>query len=257
MKMNGPSQSNFELASFFRSHSKVSKLTKEEFAYAESFIFPHPSPTKKFLPLFPRATPLQMGRETPLLNSRTTSFSSTILRTSRKRLEIFDKEFESSKSAFVINEELATILEKHQRLYDESMEICTENADKIPKVENVNVFSSSKYHSPTLQMTDAAKELMASINMNVDLESINDEDLSKLTNQPHIKNLPESEFEISGKKLPEFYFDISGSIPEKTTSVKPDQTEYKFDFSISDFAESKPLEPKLESKLPSFYFKID
>lgn len=247
--MNGSSQLNFELANFFRCHSKLSKLNKEEFSYANSLIFPHASPTKKNLPLFPRATPLQMARETPLLNSKNNSFSSTILRTSRKRLEIFDKEFESS------NEQPVTILEKHQRHNDELMEICTENADKISKLEKVNAFKSSTYHSPTRQMTDAAKELMASINMDVDEGSINDEDLSK--NQSHVSNFPKFEFEISGTKLPEFHFDISENIPEKSNSVKLGRTEYKFDFSISDFAESNPLEPSLESKLPNFYFKID
>lgn len=256
-KMNGPSQSNFELADFFRSHSKASKLSKEEFSYVDGLIFSHTSPTKKILSLFPRATPLQMGKETPFLNSRTNSFSSTVLRTSRKRLEIFDKEFELSKQPFVLNEEPVTILGKQQRYTDEMMEVSTENPDKNPKLETINVFNSTNYRSPPRQMTDAAKELMASINMNVDLGSENEEDISKPIHQPQITNLPKFEFDIPGKKLPEFHFDISESIPEKTTSVKPEQTKYKFDFIISDFAKSKPLEPTLETKLPNFYFKID
>lgn len=255
--MNEHSQSNFKLVNFFRSHSKVSKLSKEEFAYVDGLIFSHTSPTKNILSLFPRATPLQMGKETPFSSSRINSFSSTVLRTSRKRLEIFDKEFELSKHSFVLSEEPVTILEKHQRCNDEMMEVCKETPDENPKLENSNVFNFTKIHSSPRKMTDAAKELMASININVDLGDENGEDISKLIHQPQITNLPKFEFEIPGKKLPEFHFDISESIPEKTAFVQPEQTKYNFDFVISDFAESKPLEPTLESKLPNFYFKID
>lgn len=253
--MNGPSQSNFELADFFRSHSKALKLSKEEFAYVDSLIFSHASPNKRILPFFPRATPLKTEKKTPFLNSKTTSFSSSALKTSRKKLEIFDKEFELSTQSFALSEEPATFLEIEKRYNDEVMEVFTENVDKVPKIESVSEYNSTSYYSPSRQMTDAAKELMASINMNVDLVSRNDKYISESINQSQSKNLPKFEFGIPSKKLPEFHFDISDSVPKK--SLKLEQTGYKFDFIISDFSESKPLEPILESKLPNFYFKID
>lgn len=259
--MNGLSVSNSELAKFFRSHLKASKLTKEEFNYIDGLIFSHTSPKKKSLLLFPRATPLQAGRETPLFNSRTSSLSSTALRTSRKRLEIFDKEFETSKTSFALHEEPTINPETHKRQNDELMEIFKETPDKIPKLENIieiNNFNSTETlnnSSTPRQMTDAAKELMASINMNFDsnLEKF-EEVISKTTHQTYATNLPKFLFEIPAKKLPEFHFDISEDKHEKIVNDRP---EYKFDFEMSEFEENKQLEPSLESKLPNYYFKID
>lgn len=256
--MNGPAQSNSDLANFFRSHSKTSKLTKSEFNYIDSLIFSQSSPTKNSLPIFPRAT--------PLFNSKISSFSSTALRTSRKRLEIFEHDVKSSQSSFSLTDEPSEfpgIEEPQKKLNGGTKDFRRDVADasSVFNGSNLNgLFYETKtsiHNSPPRQMTDAAKELMASINMNVDLETQNyEEDIQKST-KSHIANLPKFEFDIPAKKLPEFKFEISEDKPEKIAEVKFTQTDYKFDFNLSDFEEHKSLEPSLQFKLPEFNFEIN
>lgn len=260
--MHGPAQSNSDLANFFRSHSKTSKLTKSEFNYIDSLIFSQSSPTKNSLPIFPRAT--------PLFNSKISSFSSTALKTSRKRLEIFEQDFKALQGSFPLNEEPSVcdefpeIGESQKKLNSGTVDFRREVPDDSSVFNSSNLNSllhdskTSIHNSPPRQMTDAAKELMASINMNVDSESQNDEeDIQKSTIQAHVVNLPKFEFDIPAKKLPEFKFEISEDKPEQIADLKLAQTEYKFDFNLSDFEENKSLEPSLQFKLPEFYFEIN
>ena len=239
---------NVEIANFFRCHSKNTKLTKEESEYIDNLLFTQSSPTKKTLPLFPRATPF--GKETPFTNSKYSSFSSTGLKSSKKRLEVFDKDLRTIKPSFSLAEEasISNIVP-----FEKKTEI---NIDEITKNFPSDNFT---YHNPTKsfissspprQMTDAAKELMANISMNVDAYPEPQEIISHLPK--HIENPPSFEFKIPDSSLPEFCFDIS---LEKTGKVIEKQSEFIFNFDISGYSHSSGSKTHISDReLPKFYF---
>ena len=255
------------MASFFRNHAKNTKLTKEEFEIIDNMLFSLGSPTKKSLPLFPRATPLGFGT-THSLNSKYHSFSSTIPRASRRRLEIFDQDTFISKPAFVPNEEptnsstmssktLATVNKSsnwnNNEIFQDSDFLA---GNKVENLEKQEFNDSIKPHSPPRQMTSAAKELMASISMNVD--SVPDKVEYSIKDHGQRISLPIFEFKIpENELLPEFPFDISDENNDTIISEVSKKLDYEFLFDISDYENG--VSPKLisEKELPVFNFKID
>ena len=230
------------------------KLTKEEFDHIDNLLFSRSNQSKKNVPLYPLVANMPFGRETPSLNSRFSSFSSAILRSSRKHLEVFDKDFESLKSSVVMND---------IELPSPSMLNTKDNYDLMAQVhESVDVdepkitISESEIpiilKSPPRKMTDAAKELIASININIGEASEIIQELPKNT-----MKLPVFDFKLPETKLPEFHFDIP---VEKSKSLQPtdepiQESKYLFDFDISGYKKSK--NSYTCDKLPKFNFEID
>lgn len=239
---------NAELANFFRCHTKNIKLTKEESEYIDNLLFSQSSPTKKTLPLFPRATPY--GKETLFTSSKYPSLTSTGLKSSRKRLEIFDKDLESFKPSFSLSEEVPVTVS------DNTMNIATLETVKNDPVNNFHdhkVNESEIIRSPPRQMTDAAKELMASISMNVDDYPEPKEIPSNIPKQT--ENLPSFEFKIPETSLPVFHFDISQEATRMPAEKRP---EFEFPFDISGYSRSASASMHVpDNELPKFHFKIE
>lgn len=229
------------MANFFRLHSKNTKLTNEESEYIDNLLFSKSSPTKKTLPLFPRATPY--GMDTPFTNSKYSSLSSTGLKSSRKRLEIFDKDLESFKPSFLLADEIAISSNATNEINNEIV------SKETAKFSAHNPTESSTTRSPPRQMTDAAKELMANINMNV-------ETYPKPQETPiHTEISPSFEFKIPERSLPEFHFDIFQDAGSKIADKRP---EFKFNFDISCYAPSSSSSTHVpDSQLPKFHFITD
>ena len=245
---------NAEMANFFRCHTKNTKLTNEESYFIDNLLFSRSSPTKKTIPLFPRATPV--CKETPFINSKYSSLSSTGLKSSRKRLEIFDKDLESFKPSFLLSEEIPVPSD----IMDRIRNIVTDKFDETGKIKSFNDSNehnpaeNDNIRSPPRQMTDAAKELMASINMNVYNAFPVPEPIEISSNIPkQNENIPSFEFKIPKSSLPEFYFDIS---PEKISKSVEKQPEFEFHFDISGYVPGSSTHVS-DSQLPKFHFKID
>lgn len=232
---------NAEISNFFRAHSKNTKLTKDEHEYIDNLMFHRSSPAKKILPIFPRATPLI--KETRFSASNYSSASSTGLNLSRKRLEIFDND----------------LFRPLFSLTDEPSSVCNPTNDdqknddiKMNFVNETNaLFNTEEFisRSPPRQMTDAAKELMASLTMNNDSYSIFP------NSSKESDNIPSFEFQLPEKTLPEFTFDIS--IEKNIESIEKD-SEYIFDFEISGYTASTDSATHFpDNQLPQFEFIID
>lgn len=254
--MYGPSQMNSELATFFRHHVKTAKLSKEEFDHIESMIFSRHSPSKKALPLFPRATPLTAGRETPF-SSRYSSVSSSVLKSSRKTLEVYDYDIEDSKS-FLANHE-KNMDDSNSKVFNlnESFNQNNNDMNEGPLYSTGELGKDSEISVSTnthRQITDAAKELMASMLMSVDEEI---ETVQLPSKKDEIANLPTFAFKIPESDLPKFHFDISEHKPAQNFTGPPNQLEYSFNFDLSDYEKSSELSPSSNIKLPEFIFKID
>lgn len=257
--MNGPSPSNAELANFFRNHSKNSKLSKEESNYVENILFSRSSPATLPLSLFPRATPVStFSWEPKSLSSTLPSVSEIMQRSSRKKLEleVLETDLEISKSLFACEDDVpAESISDFQGLeyldarYDDK-------SVKISKVDS-NLSDASKIPR---KMTDAAKELMASIQMHLDssTDEQKDDEMNPIENNQAI---PAFEFEIPAKKLPEFHFDISVAEPSKPIFIaeqQPKEPEFKFHFDLSEFkASTKLYYQHSNTILPQFNFKLD
>lgn len=253
--MNGPTPSNAELANFFRCHSKNSKLSKEEFEHIDSLLFGRS---------FPLTAP-PCGPFTWNPTSSTSKFSSTsdfTQRSSRKKLDFFESgELKVSKPLFNFEtapSEPFSLMQKPVGLefFEKPRE---DDSVKITKVES-NLADTSK--TPR-KMTDAAKELMASIQMFVDASTDEQEDEVMNSNDQH-QTIPAFKFEIPVKKLPEFHFDISESKPEPVKPLfskeqpRKQQDEYKFEFDLSGFSESKQTTNNYSNAiLPHFNFELD
>ena len=152
------SHENIEVAKFLQQHAKNIKLTKEEYNYLDNLIFTHNSPTKKIIPLFPRATPLSFG-STPSTTFKQSYFPASALKTSRKRLEIFDQNLSSENNSTELAAKIVNV------------DVADKILDELGRNINVISDSSTKTFSPPRQMTDAAKELMASISFKSPIDS--------------------------------------------------------------------------------------
>lgn len=232
------SHENIEVAKFLQQHAKNIKLTKEEYNYLDNLIFTRNSPTKKSISLFPRATPLPFG-STPSTTFKQSYFPASALKTSRKRLEIFDynliSENYSIESAKNVNVDVA----------DKSFDELERNNHGISD-------RNTKTLSPPRQMTDAAKELMASISINFELPIDSIENLTETNNDTISLKFPENNSKFPIQKLD---FDKKEEIycqnSEKIFGSSP-----KFDFNISEFEETDRISVP-EQILPSFFFQID
>lgn len=248
-----PQHVNSELASFFRRHSKTTKLSKEEYSYVDSLLFSQSSPTKNTLSAFPRVTPLTFSRETPF-TSRVQSASASVLRSSRKHLEIFDSAIKTSSPSFnnllsKINDEIEVTSESIDE-QKSSVEIEENSVDKGVEIKNQEISEISN-GAETQEMTSAAKELLASISMNIDSDE-------KEPNALMSSTIETKSSDLKFEKLPEFKFDLDVVLkPENAPKYQsPELPQYTFDFDLSLYPEDHKKENSFSS-LPTFEFKID
>lgn len=238
------SNENIEVAKFLHHHAKNIKLTKNEYDYLDNLLFLRNSSTKKSMSLFSRATPLPFG-STPSTNFKQNQsyFSVSSLKTSKKRLEIHDYhsiskkdliEFEEVKESIEFNANLANKLDK--------------SSDDLAGNNYAINDSDTRTISPPRQMTDAAKELMASISINFDLP---DEYLIETKKDAII--LPNYE-----SRIVEINFDKKEeNVCQNSLNIfGPRSESIDFSFDITEFDESDPNYMP-EKNLPSFFFQID
>lgn len=255
--MTGPTHLNSELAHFFRSHAKNMKLSKDEVEYIDNLLFSCRSPAHNTLSLFPLTTALAFERETPSIISKYSSVPSTVLKSSRKRLDLVNDKSEFPKLSPSSNEEIANF-RAFPTSFTNTVPVATnstenlqieDDQEKFINIDKVIIESEvSLIKNPHRQMTNAAKELMASICWTT--ETI--EESSKKTN-----NLPVFEVQNPESNIPKFYFDTSEEKPndKNIETIKP--AEFLFHFDISEYNKSTNTKNHSYDQLPKFYFKID
>lgn len=252
--MNGPTPTNAELANFFRFHTKNRKLSKEEFIHVESMLFSREILTTPSLPLFPRATPTSasasFSREHKLSSSKLSDFKQ---KNSRKNLDIIESGTENSNPLFA---SVFGQIESLSGFLDLKKDISADDSAKLKEIDSKKI---DEINTPR-KMTDAAKELMASIQMNFDksAEEQEDEEMIQKTNHQALQN--NFEFSVSKKPLPEFQFNIFETEPKSSVSI-PDHkfknADHKFFFDLSVFKVEKSPYPSSNEALPQYTFKLD
>lgn len=284
--MSGGAHCNAELVSFFKNHDQAVKLTAEELQYVESLLFSHSSPRQKHQPAFPRITPLAANR-LALSSPRVPPASAPNFKTSRKQLEVVDMDdgpreapHATPNRQFEFSFGLGASGQAADRVMETTADPLRANVPSLD-TERTAVEDNSKEKLSDTQrpMTEAAKQLMASILMddsNLPVATLSRDAIDPAPRQPsewsaraspHVaasshaptasakssSEQPAHASTLSTKLLSE----QSVRVPTAPTKLPSDQApleQYKFQFDLSGFGNETASTPN--KSLPSFDFVI-